>query len=97
MDTNNFEKLKNVNLIDELNETFVELEKQLLEDEKRYGNTWKERGLVWNDKTQETRWFEKLQEYYYEYLANGTPIPWLKVMGETHIAYVREKKLKNIE
>ena len=97
MDTNDFNKLKDVNLISELDETFVAVEKQLMEDEKRYGNTWKERGLVWNDQSQETRWFNKMKQYYEDFLDNGTPIPWTKVIGEAHIALVREKKLKNIE
>ena len=97
MDTNGYNKLKDVNLIDELNETFVDLEKQLLEDQEKWGDTWKERGLVYNNKSQEERWFEKMKKYYLDYLENGVPIPWLKVMGEAHIAYVREKNLKNIE
>ena len=80
-----------------MNETFVELEEQLLLDQKKWGDTWKERGLVYKGQTQEARWFEKMREYYNDYLENGTPIPWLKVMGEAHIANVREKKLKFLE
>jgi len=41
------ERLKDVNLIDEIKETAEDLEIQLFEDEKRYGDTWKERGLVY--------------------------------------------------
>ena len=91
------ERLKNVDLIDELNETYVDVTNQLMEDEKRYGDTWKEQGLVYEDLDQETRWFNKMRDYYLDFLDNGTPIPWLKVFGETHICYVREKKLKNGE
>lgn len=88
------EKLKDVNLLDELRETMEDVEIQLFDDEKRYGDTWKERGLVYNGMNQETRWFYKMQDYFQEFMENGTPIPWDKVIGEAHIAKVREKKLK---
>ena len=88
------EKLKNVNLIDELDSTFVDVALQLKEDEKRYGDTWKERGLRWNGQSQEERFFSKIQEYIDDYRKNGTKFPWLKVIGEAHIAHVRTKKLK---
>jgi len=88
------ERLKNVSLIDELDFTFIDVEQQLIEDEKRYGDTWKERGLVHNGQSQEERFFHKMQEYYNNYVENNTPINWKKVIGEAHIALVREKKLK---
>jgi len=88
------ERLKNVNLVDELVDTFSEVDQQLSEDEKRWGDTWKERGLSYNGQSQEQRWFLKMQEYYQDYIEEGQPIPWAKVMGETHIAMVRERKLK---
>jgi hypothetical protein len=88
------EKLKNVNLIDELDTTFIDVALQLSEDQKRYGDTWKERGLVWEGKPQEERFMNKMIEYFADYRENGTPINWLKVIGEAHIAYVRENKLK---
>ena len=87
------EKLKNVNLIGELDYTFVDVEHQLIEDQERWGDTWKERGLVFNGQSQEERFFHKMEEYYGAYVENGTPIPWKKVIGEAHIALVREKKL----
>jgi len=87
------EKLKNVNLIKELDFTFVDVEKQLIQDEERWGETWKERGLVHNEETQEVRWFYKMQEYFDAYIKDGQPIPWTKVMGEAHICLVRQKKL----
>jgi hypothetical protein len=88
------ERLKDVNLLDELRETMEDVEIQLYEDEKRYGNTWKERGLEYNKMNQETRWFYKMQDYYEAFMNEGIPIPWTKVIGEAHIALVREKKLK---
>jgi hypothetical protein len=88
------EKLKDVNLIDELWETCQDVEMQLVEDEKRWGDTWKERGLVWNGQSQEERFFSKMEEYITDYRENGTPINWLKVIGEAHIALVRQRKLQ---
>lgn len=91
------EKLKNVNLIDEIRETAEDLEIQLWEDEKRYGDTWKERGLVWNGMNQETRFFSKIQGYFEDFQNEGVPVPWTKILGEAHICLVREKKLKEVE
>jgi len=87
------EKLKEVDLIAELNDTFLDVTNQLISDEKRWGDTWKERGLVWNGLSQEERFFQKIEDYFNDYLKNGKPIPWTKVIGEAHIALVREKKL----
>ena len=87
------DRLKNVNLIKELDYTFVDVEKQLIEDEKHYGDTWKERGLVWKDQSQEVRFFHKIEDYFNDYNENGTPMPWKKIISEAHIALVREKKL----
>jgi len=90
-------KLKNINLVDEVNETYVDMMDRLLEKEKKYGDLWKERGLVFNGKDQETRWFEKIKEYYINFLENGTPMPWVDILNETHICLVREKYLKDDE
>jgi len=87
------ERLKNVNLIDELWETSQDVGDQLTMDEKRYGDTWKEKGLVYNGQSQEERFFAKIQQYISDYRENGTSMPWLKVIGEAHIALVRKKKL----
>jgi hypothetical protein len=87
------ERLKNVNLLDELQDTFADVSDQLAMDGKRYGDTWKERGLIYNGQSQEERFFYKIQKYIYDYREKGTPMPWLKVIGEAHIALVRKKKL----
>jgi hypothetical protein len=87
------ERLKDVNLLDELRETMEDVEIQLFDDEKRYGDTWKERGLIYRNQSQEVRWFYKMQDYFEAYMNDGQPIPWAKVIGEAHIALVREKKL----
>jgi len=88
------ERLRDVNLIDELEETFKDVKAQLTDDEKRYGDTWKKRGLVYHEQSQELRWFFKMQDYIQDFEDHGVPIPWTKALGETHICLVREKKLK---
>jgi hypothetical protein len=88
------ERLENVNLLGELENTFTDVKDQLISDELRYGDTWKERGLVYNGQCQEERFFLKMLEYIGDYRQNKKPINWLKVIGEAHIALVREKKLK---
>jgi hypothetical protein len=87
-------RLKNVDLIAELQDTFQDVTKQLIEDEKRYGDTWKERGLVYNGQSQEERFYQKMLDYYLDYQENGTSINWAKVIGEAHIAMVRHRKLE---
>ena len=91
------EKLKNIDLVNKLDETFTEVMDQLLEDQKRWGDMWKKRDMVYNGMDQETRFFEKMREYYEDYKEWGTPIPWTKVIGEAHIALTREKVKSNRE
>lgn len=91
------ERLKDVNLIDEIRQTAEDLEIQLWMDEKRYGDTWKERGLIYNGMNQETRFFYKMQDYFQDFMNEGTPMPWSKILGEAHICLVRERKLKKVE
>lgn len=87
------ERLKDVNLLDELRETFEDMELQLYEDEKRWGDEWKERGLSHKNLSQEERFMIKMQEYFTDWKDLGVPFPWRKVIGEAHICLVREKKL----
>lgn len=91
------ENLKDVNLIAEVRFTAEDMVHQLSEDEKRYGDTWKERGLVYNEMSQEVRFFYKMQSYFEDYMKEGIPMPWTKILGEAHICLVREKKMKEIE
>jgi hypothetical protein len=90
-------RLDFVNLISEVRFTAEDMVHQLSEDEKRWGDEWKKRGLVWNGLSQEERFMMKMQEYFTDWKDMGTPFPWTKVLGEAHICLVREKKLKNSE
>lgn len=86
------------NQLKELPEYFSEfaneLETQIIDDNKRWGDTWKERGLVWNGKSQEQRFFEWVIEKYLQYAHNDKPFPWLKIAGEAMIGYIREKYME---
>jgi len=63
------------------------LRKQLVEDDKRWGDTWLKR----TREGQEVRTFLNLDKYYDRYITLGEPIPWLKVAGEAMICWIREQ------
>ena len=73
-------------LLDFLPEIVDQLHKQLEDDEKRWGNTWKTRPAY----GQELRAYQRLNDYFDQWKNKGVPIPWLKVMGEAMICLVRE-------
>jgi hypothetical protein len=75
-----------MNLLDFLPETIKKLESQLIKDQERWGDTWKHR----TREGQEERAFARFNDYYDQYINAGVPIPWLKIIGEAHIAMVRE-------
>ena len=65
---------------------------QLIEDDERWGDEWKNRPIeetgVW--KHQNDRVMKRIDHYYKDWKHNGNPIPWLKVCGNAFIAWVRE-------
>lgn len=65
---------------------------QLIEDEKRWGETWRYRPVEANDKFhhQVDRAYLRFQDYYSQWKRGGIPIPWLKIAGECLICWVRE-------
>ncbi len=79
-------------LVDYLPETFEALTKQLEADQARWGDTWKMRSRD----GQEERVFARLMDYLDQYRNAGTPIPWLKIMGEAHICLVRERLAEKV-
>ena len=74
-------------LVDYLPETIEALTRQLEEDQARWGDTWKMRPRD----GQEERVFARFKDYFDQYRNAGTPIPWLKIMGEAHICLVRDR------
>lgn len=69
-----------------LPEFLGELRLQLREDDKRWGSTWKNRPR----EGQEIRVFQAYDNYFDQYLHAHVPIPWLKVVGNAFIAWLRE-------
>ena len=88
------ERLKDVNLLDELRETMEDVENDLYQYQQRNGDVWKEKGLNFNGQAQEERFYQKVLEVVTDWRDLGVPIPWSKIIAEAHIGLVREKKLK---
>ena len=72
-------------LTDFLPEFIAEFEKQLASDFARWGNTWKHRDVG----NQTDRVFARYRDYYDQYKNGGVEVPWLKVIGNAFIAWVR--------
>lgn len=62
------------------------LRAQLEADNARWGDTWKHRPVD----GQEERAFARFQDYIDQHRNTGAPVPWLKIVGEALIAWVRE-------
>jgi len=75
-----------MNLIDYLPKFIEVLKAQLESDQRRWGDTWKQRPR----EGQEDRCFARFNDYYDQWKNAGTPIPWMKIVGEALIAWVRE-------
>lgn len=88
-----------MNLVDYLPETAEALEAQLKSDQRRWGDTWKHRPVkaTATFNSQEHRAFQRFNDYFDQYLNAGTPIPWLKIMGECHICITRENHPEELE
>lgn len=76
-------KLYDEKFIDELVTTLLV---QLHFDDKRWGDTWRKRGL----KGQEKRTMERFRDYYDMFQNNDTPMPWMKIIGGAYICWLRE-------
>jgi len=63
------------------------LKAQLEDDDKRWGNTWMERPR----EGQEERTISKYNDYFDQFLNAGKPIPWLRVIGNALICWIREQ------
>jgi len=59
---------------------------QISGDDKRWGDTWKNRPRA----GQVERAFNRFQDYKDQFDNAGTPIPWLKIVGEAFIGWVRD-------
>jgi hypothetical protein len=73
-------------LLDFLPEIEEKLKAQMESDQKRWGDTWKYRPAY----GQELRVLARYNDYFDQWKRAGTPVPWLKIMGEALICLVRE-------
>jgi len=83
-------ELQKVNLIEELEQTFKVVKEQLLEDEKRWGDTWKNRPA----EGQSERIRTTFNNYFDRERFGGDEVNWAKVIGNAHIAMVRKRHTK---
>ena len=75
-------------LQDYLPEFFEALKEQIESDDARWGDTWKKRSI----EGQELRTKARFEDYFAQFENTGTPIPWLKIVGNALICWVRENK-----
>lgn len=69
------------------NEFDKAMEEQLESDEIRWGDTWLNRPRL----GQEERIEKTFNNYFDQFQFAGTPIPWLKIVGNAYIAWIREQ------
>ena len=60
---------------------------QLLEDQERWGDTYRRR----DREGQERRIFDRYAAYYDQFINGGTPIPWLKIACLALIGWWRDE------
>jgi hypothetical protein len=60
---------------------------QLMEDEQRWGDTWLQRPKL----GQEERVEKRFNDYFDQFYQAGVPVPWLKIIGNAYIAWIREQ------
>ena len=71
---------------DFLPEFMQALEEQLKKDDIRWGDTWLKRTRA----GQEERTWENYKNKFDQYFNAGVPIPWIKIIGDAYIAWIRE-------
>ncbi len=69
------------------NEFDKAMEEQLESDEILWGDTWLNRPKL----GQEERVEKRLNDYFDQFRFAGTPVPWLKIVGNVYIAWIREQ------
>jgi hypothetical protein len=72
---------------DFLPEFVTSLQKQLEDDDERWGDTWLKRTRY----GQEDRTIATFNDYFDKWIAKKTPIPWMKIVGGALICWIREQ------
>lgn len=75
-------------LVEYIPEMALALTEHIKSDQIRWGDTWMTR----SKDGQEERVFARYTDYFDQFRNAGTPIPWLKVIGEALICWVRENR-----
>jgi len=76
-----------------LPEFVAELEKQLINDDVRWGDTWKKRPI----EGQEERTRHTFNDYFDKFENGNKPINWKAVAGNALICWIREQELAEQE
>lgn len=79
--------MNNMKVTDFMNDFVEALTKQLEEDENRWGDTW----IARTREGQELRTRVKFNDYYDQFVMKGIPVPWLKIVGNAMICWIREQ------
>ena len=79
--------MSTLRVIDYLDEFVAALKAQLVEDEKRWGDTWLKR----TRKGQTARMIPWLNDCFDRHEHGGVPVPWLRVAGGALINWIREE------
>jgi len=79
-------KMDEKKLWDFMEEFVTVFTEQLKSDDKRWGNTWLERTRA----GQEERTEKSFNDYFDQYENAGVPVPWMKIIGNAYICWVRE-------
>ena len=76
--------MKVTDFLPELTEALTQ---QLNEDFQHWGDTWLKRPKL----GQEERTIAKFNDYFDQYREKNVPIPWLKIIGNALICWIREQ------
>jgi hypothetical protein len=80
-------------LIEHLPELIEVMKERLVEDHKRWGDTWKRLPR----EGQEDRILMRILDYAADFFENDTPLPWDKIIGNCWIAMMRERHPELLE
>jgi hypothetical protein len=78
--------MNNMKITDYIDEFVNALKKQLEDDEKRWGDTW----LYRPKEGQELRTRARYNDYFDQFIMTGIPVPWLKIVGNAFICWIRD-------
>lgn len=85
--------MTNRTLVDFLPEIIEKVTAQLVDDQARWGDTWKRRPV----EGQELRTQARYDDYFDQFKNTGQPVPWTKIIGGAIICMVREAHPEELE